>query len=343
MVESNAPLRLALVGAGLAADVHRQAIEAVAEAQLAAVAHYAPARFEAISAHFGVPCASFDEVLGRSDVDAVIVATPSGQHAEQAVRAAEAGKHVLVEKPIALRLEDADRMIEACRRTGVRLGVAFQRRAQPLFQRIHQAVQAGDLGRLTLGAVVLPYVRDADYYDQAAWRGTWAQDGGGALMNQGIHLVDLLLWYLGVPEHISACARTLARDVEVEDTAAATLQFESGALATFAATTTAQPGFPHRLSLYGTAGGIEIEGERVRRWTLAAPGQVEPFPVSSSAGAGAGGAPGGIEADGHARLLRDFIEAVRQGRPPLVSGSEGRRSLAAVLSIYEAAEVLPRL
>ena len=340
-VKSSAPLRFAIIGAGLAADFHHRALEATAEAQLAAVAHYAPARFEAISEHFGVPCAPFDEVLARPDVDAVIVATPSGQHAEQVVRAAEAGKHVLVEKPMALHLEDADRMIETCRRAGVRLGVVFQRRAQPLFQRVHRAVQAGDLGRLTLGTVVLPYVREDDYYAQAAWRGTWAQDGGGALMNQGIHLVDLLLWYVGVPEHVSAYARTLARDVEVEDTAAATLQFESGALATIAATTTARPGFAHRLSLYGTAGGIEIEGERVRRWTLAAPEQAQVEPFSASApddeDAGAGGAPGGIETEGHARLLRDFVEAVRQDRPPLVSGSEGRRSLAAVRSIYEAA------
>jgi predicted dehydrogenase len=327
----------------MAANLHREAVAAHAErgAALAAVAYYDPARFDEISDRFGAPCARYDDVLGRSDVDAVVLTTPSGQHAAQAVKAAEAGKHVLVEKPMALRRDAADRMIRACRQAGVRLGVVFQRRAEPLFQKIHRAVvRENDFGRPTLGSVVLPYHRDEAYYEQATWRGTWAQDGGGVLMNQGIHLVDLLVWYLGDLADVEAQAGTLERSVEVEDTLSAALTFESGAQATITATTTARSGFPHRLALYGTGGGLELEGEAVRRWTPADPAAagVEPPALQTDGGdAGAGGAPGGIEAKGHARLLADFMAAARENRPPLVDGAEGRRSLDAVLSVYEAA------
>lgn len=342
------PVRFALVGAGLAAGFMRRAIEANAErgARLAAIAHYDPDRFEAVGERFGVPCASLDEVLARADVDAVVIATPSGQHARQAVRAAEAGKHVLVEKPMALRRADAQRMIDACREAGVRLGVAYQRRALPLFQRVRRAIAGGAVGRLMLATVVLPYYRGADYYAQADWRGTWALDGGGVLMNQGIHLVDLLVWYAGRPVRVTAQAGTLVHDVEVEDTLTAEIQFEGGALATLAATTTAQPGFPHRLAFYGTAGGVELEGERVRRWTTTeaddasigtAEGGSSEGGSSEGGSAGAGAAPGGIDVEGHVRLVADFVEAVREDRSPIVDGREGYRSLDAVLSIYEAA------
>lgn len=337
-------VRFALLGAGVAADFHHRAIEASTDhgIELTAVAHYDPERFDEIEERFGgVACARYDDVLARPAIDAIIITTPSGQHAEQAVRAAQAGKHVLVEKPMALHSPEAERMIAACQEAGVQLGVVFQRRAEPLFQQVHQAVEAGDFGRLTLGAVTLPYFRSQAYYEQAPWRGTWAQDGGGVLMNQGIHLMDLLLWYFGDPVAVSAEAGTLARDVEVEDVLAATLRFAGGAAATITATTTADPGFPHRLELYGTEGGMQIEGETVRRWTLANPEQAQVTPPQSAgeAGAGAGGAPEDIEIGGHVGIIRNFAEAIRGQAPPLVDGREGRRSLQAIRQIYDAAGV----
>ncbi|RME65704.1 MAG: gfo/Idh/MocA family oxidoreductase, partial [Caldilineae bacterium] len=166
----------AILGAGMVADYHRQAILAHEDqgARLVAVGHYDPQRFAAISARFGVPCRSYDEILADPNVDAVCVCTPSGQHAAQAIAAAQAGKHVLVEKPMALSLADADRMIATCREQNVRLGVVLQRRAEPLFRRVHAAIRGGDLGDITLGVVTMPYVRDEAYYAQADWRGTWA-------------------------------------------------------------------------------------------------------------------------------------------------------------------------
>jgi predicted dehydrogenase len=240
---------------------------------------------------------------------------------------------------MALTLADADRMIDVCAEEEVCLGVAYQRRAEPLFRDVHRAVAGGALGELTMGTVTMPYVRDEAYYASADWRGTWALDGGGVLMNQGIHLIDLLIWYMGDPVEVRAFAATLHRPIEVEDTLAATLRFENGALATVAATTTAAPGFAHGLAVYGTHGGFQVEGEQIRSWRQA--GQAHNTPPASAGGADAvaGGDPMAIAPTGHIRLLRDFIEAARTGSPPLVDGVEGRRSLAAVLAIYDASGV----
>ena len=325
----------------MVADYHRQAIAANAHlgARLVAVGHHAPAQFTAISHRFAVPCRTYQELLADTAVHVICLCTPSGQHAAQAITAAEAGKHVLVEKPMALLLADAQAMIAHCQQAGVKLGIALQRRAESLFQQISQAIQAGDLGELNLGTLTIPYHRPQAYYEQAAWRGTWTLDGGGVLMNQGIHLIDLLVWFMGDPLQVQAQAATLQRDIEVEDTLVALLHFANGAKATITATTTAAPGFPHRLEIYGTKGGIQIEGETVMRWSLADPAQAAvPTQVSrKTADPGAGGDPRGIAASGHIALVRDFIAALRDNRPPLVDGREGMRSLAAVLQIYQAA------
>ena len=334
----------AILGAGAAAKYHREAIEASAGSgsRLVAVGHHDPSRFDELGRRFGAPCWSFEELLDQPEVDVVCLCTPSGQHAEQAVAAARAGKHVLVEKPMALDLAGADAMISACDENDVRLGVVLQRRAEPLFARVREAIRSGDLGELTLGTVVVPYHRSQDYYDGAGWRGTWALDGGGVLMNQGIHLVDLLVWYMGDPVEFEACASTLHRNIEAEDTLTANLRFSNGALATITATTTTAPGFPHRVEVYGTRGGIQIEGESAARWELADPAEaaVVPSEASASDGSGAGGDPGGISAAGHVAIFEDFIEALAGDRDPAVSGKEGRRSVRAVREIYRAAGLL---
>jgi len=333
----------AVLGAGMIAEYHAQAIAANREngARLVAMGHYDVQRFAEIEQRFGVPCQTEDELLSNSQVDVLCLCTPSGQHARQTIAAAQAGKHVLVEKPMATRLEDADAMIAACDQNQVTLGVAFQSRTKPVFQRIHAAVQSGEFGELTLGLVNLPFYRSQAYYDQAAWRGTWALDGGGVLMNQGIHQVDLLAWYMGDPVSVTAHALTLQRQIEVEDTLCASLRFGRGALAAINATVAAAPGFPPRLEIYGTRGGVQVDGDTVTRWWLQdAP---EPTPaVAQPSSAGAGADPRGISAAGHVALVADFISALRESRPALVDGAEGRRSLAIVISIYQAAGRIAR-
>jgi predicted dehydrogenase len=333
-----AELGFGIAGAGMVARYHAAGVARTPGARLVAVCREDAARAEAAASQFGVPCeASLEVLLARPDVDAVCICTPSGQHAAQAIAAAQAGKHVLVEKPMALTLADADALIAACRDAGVRLGVALQRRIDPVFGSVKAAIDAGALGKLTLGAIGVPYLRPQSYYDSAAWRGTWALDGGGALMNQGIHLLDLLVWYMGDAAEVQASAATLAHTIEVEDCVTAALRFASGALGGVMATTAAAPGFPHRVEVYGDRGGVQIEGEQIVRWEV--PGREPPEAVSAAgvASAGAGASPTGIGAVGHTRIVGDFVAALREGRAPLVPGEEGRRSLALALAIYESA------
>jgi predicted dehydrogenase len=335
----------AILGPGSVADFHKQAIEANAHkgARLIAVSHYNPARFGQLGERFGVPCLSEVEMLAHPEVNVVVICTPSGQHARQAITAARAGKHVLVDKPMATTLADADAMIEACEQAGVTLGVVFQRRNEPQFVQAFQAIQAGDFGDLTLGVVTIPYQRPQKYYDLAEWRGTWSLDGGGVLMNQGIHLVDILVWLMGDPLEIQSYAATLQREIEVEDTLAATLRFKSGALATITATTTAAPGFSHRVEIYGTQGGFQVDGNTVVRWDLVNPAaaRVAAPVIGGQAAAGAGSDPKGEGSALFNPLYHDYLEALRQNRAPAIDGAEGRRSLETVLRIYDAAGISP--
>jgi len=344
-VPEDGPLGFGILGTGMIADFHRNAIAATPGAELRAVAHYDPAaRGAELRERFGVGVLTEEELLERADIQVVSICTPSGQHAAQTVRAAEAGKHVLVEKPMALSLADADRMIGACRSNGVLLGVCLQRRTEPLFRKIRAAISGGDLGDVTLAGLTLPYFRSEEYYAQADWRGTWEHDGGGVLMNQGIHLIDLLVWFLGDPEQVTAQAATLKRSVPVEDTVAASLRFPGGTLATISGTTTAEPGFPHEIRLHGDRGTIIISGEDVSVWDIADPenAAVPPLQPGAPAAAGAAGDPRAISTAGHEQLVAEMVAAIRGTAQLSIDGEEGRRSLAAVLAIYEAAGILPR-
>lgn len=332
----------ALLGTGSVAELHGRALNAVADtgARLVAVGHYDPERAREPDARFGVPCLTEEELIAREDIDVISICTPSGQHARQAIMAARTGKHVLVEKPMALSLEDINMMIEACERAEVKLGVTLQRRTEEPFSTLGDTIEAGELGRLISGLVTVPYYRTPEYYDQAPWRGTREMDGG-ALMNQGIHLLDLLVWFMGDPISALASARTLVHDIEAEDTIATTLSFSGGEIATVNATTAAVPGFPHRIEVYGTQGGVQIEGEMIKRWEtrheVAASDGPTILPGRSIWEAGAGRDPIALSTEGHARIYRDFVQAILENREPLVNGREGRRSVAAVRMIYDSA------
>jgi len=336
----------AIVGAGMIAQYHTQAIAQTPGARLVAVCRADAARAAETEARFGVPCeTSYAALLARRDVEVVCICTPSGLHAEQTLSAALAGKHVMVEKPIALTLADADAMIHTCRQSKVLLGVALQRRTDPGFAAAQSAIASGALGRLILGCVTVPYLRTQGYYESAAWRGTWELDGGGALMNQGIHLLDLLLWYLGDVAEVQAQMTTLAHAIEVEDCVSANVRFANGALGSVVATTAAAPGYPHRVEVYGERGGMQIEGEQMVRWESERiphfPG-IALSPAEKTAG-GAGSSPRGISITGHQRLIADLVSAIREKRQPVVPGEEGRRSLSLVLAIYEAAKTSHRV
>jgi predicted dehydrogenase len=335
----------AIVGCGLIARFHARALREVAGTRLVALVSRHPANAHKLNQELGLSCDVYTDlapVLARPDVHIVLVTTPSGAHLEPAVAAAEAGKHVVVEKPLEITLERCDRIIEACDRAGVRLCTIFPSRFGDANRALKAAVDAGRFGRLTLGETTCKWWRPQSYYDEGGWKGTRALDGGGALMNQAIHNVDLLLWLMGPVTHITGFTATLAHErIEVEDTAAACLRFASGALGIIEATTSVHPGLPKTVAVHGDRGTVVIEQDDVLRWELTPETDGdrrirERFAQRTGASGGASN-PAAISHQGHARQLADFVQAIREGRPPLVDGREGRRAVEVILGIYRAA------
>jgi predicted dehydrogenase len=345
-VTSEAPERgFGFVGTGVIAAMHAAAVAALPRARLAAVTDVADGAAAAFAAARG--CAAepgLDQLLARPDVDVVCVCVPSGLHAEIGVRAAQAGKHLVVEKPIDVTLAAADRLIEAARAAGVALTVISQHRFDPGLIELKRLLGDGALGRLVLAEASTKWYRTQAYYDSAAWRGTWAMDGG-SLMNQGIHYVDLLRWCMGPVTEVTAVCATQAHQVEVEDTALAIVRFGSGAVGTILSSTAAYPGFPQRLEITGTHGTVIVEDGRIVRrafgkGTAGVPGE------DADPGAGAVGALGGhgaavdpaaIEVASHAAQIADLLAAVEEGRAPAVDGQAGRDALEIVRAVYESA------
>jgi predicted dehydrogenase len=328
---------VALIGAGNISGTHAKAAAAVPDVIIAAVSGSNPEKTAQLAARTGAKAYdSLEACLAHRPLDAVIIGSPSGLHAAQGIAAAEHGLHVLVEKPIDVTLERADALIAAADRANVRLGVLFQDRAQPPFIALEQALASGRLGRPLLAAARVPWYRPPEYYAGSKWRGTWALDGGGALMNQGIHTVDLLHWLIGPVRRVSARTATLRHAIEVEDTVMAVLECASGALLTYEATTAAYPGYPRRIELTTTEGTIVVEHSDV----IAVDGIKGADDLLSRAPASTNAAESSPVVDdvrGHRRLIEDFVDAVRTGRDPACSGREARHSLALAMAMYESA------
>jgi len=333
-----APLRFGLVGAGAIAGVLAEVVEAVDGARLTRVCDGGSGRARGLARKFGAAFApDLASLVSADDVDAVIVATPSGHHADAVIAAAGHGKHALVEKPLDVRLERCDAAIAASRRNGTVLAGIFQNRFAPGVMAVREAVESGRLGRLVLVQGTVPWQRSAAYYEADAWRGTWWGDGGGALMNQGIHTVDLLLHLGGPLASVAAEVRTLRHAIDTEDTVAASLVFESGALGALTVTTAAWPGISARVELYGEHGSIVLEDGRIARWLVADDASdgatVAPAPDDGSGASD----PLAIGSHLHRRQVEDFVEAVQQGRRPAVPAEEARRAVEAVLAVYGSA------
>jgi predicted dehydrogenase len=324
-------VRFAIVGAGAIGRLHASVLATLPDAELVAVVDRHPDKAVALAREHGVVAEpALDDALDQ--VDAVAVCTPSGAHADPAVTALDAGRHVLIEKPIDVSLAAAERIVAAARRAGTVAGVVSQHRFDPASQAVHRAVRDGELGRITSAVVSMAWWRSQEYYDSAAWRGTRALDGGGAVMNQAIHWVDLLVWLLGSPTAVTASTGRLAHDgIEVEDTAVATLRFAGGALGVLHATTAAYPGLTARLQVHGDRGSAVIEDDRLVHLGSDAVG-------ADTAAASGAAEPMAIALDAHARQYRDFLDAIATGRAPLVTLDEATRTLAAVLAIYSAAD-----
>jgi predicted dehydrogenase len=323
-------------GAGTIGAVHAEALEGLEDARLVAVATAREVTGRKLAEARGAEWhAGFEELLARPDVDVVILCTPSGLHPEEAVAAARAGKHVITEKPMAITLEGADRMIRACGEAGVTLSVIFQYRYNRDAVRLKRAVEAGLFGEPVLGNAFVHWHRTQAYYEESGgWRGTWALDGGGALMNQSIHAVDLLQWILGPVESVCGYADTLAHDIEAEDTASAALRFASGALGVIQGTTSAHEDAPLRIEIRGTEGSASLEGQRLTAWQ---PGREEEVPTPlelESLPQSRGNEPLG---NAHRRQLKEIFAALREGREPPIPGEEARKPVEIILGIYRSA------
>ena len=327
-----------ILGGGGISETHARAAAAVPDLRVAAVCGRHEARVKALAAAHGA--AAYTDVaafLHHRPLDLVAIGTPSGVHADDVEAAAAAGLHVLCEKPLDISTARIDQMLAAVDRAGVTLGVFFQDRATPDLLDVRDAITAGRLGRPILADARVKWYRPPEYYAQSHWRGTWALDGGGALMNQGIHTVDLLLWLLGDVRRVYARTLTAMHQIEVEDTAVAVLDFASGAVATLEATTAAWPGYDRRVAVTGTLGTVIIEQSRVARWDLRTPA------LEGAAGGAAAIAPDPApaarthvvaDASAHRRVFEDFVAALDTGRPPRVGGREGRRSVEVIEAIY---------
>ncbi len=355
MTRTGGPVRFALVGCGVIAPTHVRALQQLAgRAELVYCSDVDPARAAALAEEFGLEAADYAHVLADPTIDAVVVCTPSGRHAEVGVPALLAGKHVVVEKPMEVTLEACDRLLAAAQQTGTTLAVISQHRFDSASTRTKQAVDAGDLGRLVLADCRVPWFRTQEYYDSGDWRGTVELDGGGCLINQGVHTLDLLRWICGPVSSVYAQTATATHErIEVEDVVCATLVFASGALGTVMASTSAYPGFPARLAVHGTLGGAVIDGDRLAALaTLDGAAVSGETPNSHALQVATGGTraatravetaqeatdPADTWGEAHRLQLLDFVDAVEHGRRPLVDGVEGRNVLELVQAIYESA------
>lgn len=329
-------IHFAILGCGRIAKRHADLLGTgqIRGAKLVAVCDTDRSRLDAFATRYGVPgFATLEAMLAHPGIDAVSILTPSGMHSGHAITVAQSGRHVVVEKPMALTLEDADSMIGAADRAGVRLFVVKQNRFNVPVMRARLALDAGRFGQLVLGTVRVRWCRDQGYYNQDAWRGTWAQDGG-VIANQASHHVDMLGWFMGPVESVHARALRALVDIEAEDTAVATLRFRSGALGIVEATNAARPkDLEGSLSVLGAGGAIEIGGfavNKIRHWQFATPlpddaEVMEKFSVN----------PPNVYGFGHQAYYEHVVACLADGVQALVDGHEGRSSLELVAALYE--------
>jgi UDP-N-acetyl-2-amino-2-deoxyglucuronate dehydrogenase len=342
---------IGLIGGGNITETHARAARAIPGVEIAAIHGTNEEKIARLGREYGGrPYKSFDEFLKHRPMDLVIIGSPSGLHAEQGIGAARRGLHVLTEKPIEVSLARTDALIAAAKQAGVQLGVIFQDRTKPHIRQLKKWIEEGLLGKILFVDARVKWYRPPEYYANSRWRGTLALDGGGALINQGVHTVDLLLWLLGDVARVQARTATLLHKIEAEDTAVATLEFASGALGVFHATTAAYPGYPRRVEISGTAGTVILAHDRI----IAADLRESPEASRVASDLAAlnelakdenKSASSATVSDfrGHQAALEDFLAAIAQKRAPACDGMEGRRSVALIEAIYRAAKTPERV
>ncbi len=332
-------LGFGIIGCGIIADFHANAIhECVADAELIGVCDVVFDAAEKFAHRHGTHAFANEEaLLACKEIDVVCICTPSGYHHSSVVATARAGKHIICEKPLAINKEQLDRVEEECIKAGVTVSVISQNRYAKSVRRVKSAIEEGLLGKIVCADIYMKYYRSQEYYDSGSWRGTKRIDGGGALMNQGIHGVDLLLYLAGDIKSVYALSKTLVRNIEVEDTLSAVVEYKSGATGVIQATTSVYPGYPRRLDINGEKGSIVLDETSIVRWDIQNGGGHDDVVLMPSFTHGAA-TPTAISNDGHIQQISDTIRCIREGVKPLSGLADGRRAVDVILAIYRSAE-----
>lgn len=330
-------LGFGIIGTGAIASHHAKSIQELEDCKLLAVCSSTPERAKKASEKFGVPGYSdMEEFMHREDLDIVAVCTESGRHMEPILAAAMAGKHVIVEKPLEISVERANRIISVCREQNVKLGVIFQNRFNPAYIQLKEAVNQGALGKLLLGNAYIKWYRDVAYYNTSDWKGTLKGDGGAALINQGIHTIDLLLDIMGEVETVFGKVKTMVHDIEGEDIGIALLDFKNGAMGTIEGGTSLYPGYKDRLEIFGENGSIIYEGGKIVSWNLK--NGAKPINKAHQISSSGGSDPMAVDYRLHLAQFKDMVQAVRKDREPEVNGESALKSLELISAIYRSSK-----
>lgn len=330
-------IRFAIIGCGRIAPKHAESIVAIPEAELVAVCDIIPEKAQAFADKYGAkPYTSFEEMLAAEDIEVVTIATPSDLHAPIGIAAAKLGKHVMVEKPMAMTLKSADELIKTCRENHVKLAVIHQNRFNKSVKLMRKALEDGRFGKLTHGQATVRWNRDNNYYAQAPWRGTKLQDGG-VLMNQSIHNIDLLQWTFGPVESVFGYTTTALRPIEMEDVGGAVIKFKNGAIGLIEAASTIYPkNIEETLNVFGATGSVIIGGiavNRIETWEFPNSEEEKKQILESQEND-----PPTVYGFGHREVINDMIHAIREDRTPAIPGEEGRKALEIILAIYKCQE-----
>lgn len=340
-------VRFAVVGCGAIHENHCRPLQEIEGAELTAVVDSDPEKLKKASEKFGVPgYSTLDEILPY--VDAVTVCVPSGEHGLVGIQAARAGKHVLTEKPVEITYPAAKALVDECEKAGVKHACISQHRFAPDIQRVRDAVLGGQFGPMVQGDSYTKWYRSQAYYDSAGWRGTWALDGGGCLMNQGVHYVDMIQWVMGGVKSVQAMVRTMAHEIEVEDTAMAFVEYNSGAVGMIMGSTSVYPGFAEKIEVHGKFGTAVVEGDRLKFWEVDEEGMkskygrgvnAQPAPKVETVGTGSEGTgsadPAAIWGGQHRMQIEDFVRAIQNDTTPFITCRDALEPLKVILAIYE--------
>ena len=333
-------VKFGIIGCGMISNWHAQAVGEIDGAELVGVTDVNESSRIAFAEKYGVKAyESVEALLAEPEIDVVCICTPSGLHAPLAVSCANAGKSIVVEKPMAITRDEIKGIFEACEKNHVKMTVISQMRFAPGIQAVKKAVEDGIMGKIVVADLSMKFFRSQEYYDKGGWRGTWKMDGGGALMNQGIHGIDMLQYIMGSPvKNISAMTRTLVRNIEVEDTAVAILEFENGALGQIVGTTSVTPGYARTIEICGDKGSIMLEEDTIVKWDIEGVDAPDCFKPEGRDDNGSASDPSAFGITGHVRQLTDMVDAIKNDRMPMINQYDGAKPVEIILSIYESSK-----